>query len=216
MARKISNVLAANRGEIAVRIFRACTELGISTTAIYSHEDRLSIHRYKADRAYQIGKQGRPVEVYLDQEELIALAKRKAVDAIHPGYGFLSERADFARACEAAGIRFVGPSAEVIDALGDKTRARDLAIAAGVPVVPGSDGPVANLEDAEIFDLDCDGNQNQWRWAEMNYRPDGEGCGSDNVQQFEWSAGGHSVTFMPREYSFIRDFVVTNDPNFEP
>ena len=82
MARKISNVLAANRGEIAVRIFRACTELGISTTAIYSHEDRLSIHRYKADRGYQIGKQGRPVEVYLDQEELIALAKRKAVDLL--------------------------------------------------------------------------------------------------------------------------------------
>lgn len=151
MARKISNVLAANRGEIAVRIFRACTELGISTTAIYSHEDRLSIHRYKADRAYQIGKQGRPVEVYLDQEELIALAKRKAVDAIHPGYGFLSENADFAQKVIDAGILWIGPQPDVMRALGDKVSARKVAKQAGVPVVPGSDGAIDSLDEARAF-----------------------------------------------------------------
>ena len=92
----IHNVMAANRGEIAIRIFRACTELGVSTTAVYSWEDRLAIHRYKADRAYLVGEQGKPVAAYLDQEALVALAVKKGVDAIHPGYGFLSENADFA------------------------------------------------------------------------------------------------------------------------
>ena len=148
MAGKITNVLAVNRGEIAVRIFRACTELGLKTTAIYSWEDRLSIHRYKADRAYQVGKKGRPVEVYLDQEELIALAKRKAVDAIHPGYGFLSENADFAQKVIDAGILWIGPPPDVMRALGDKVSARKVAREAGVPVVPGSDGAIDTLDEA--------------------------------------------------------------------
>jgi len=101
-------VMAANRGEIAIRIFRACTELGIQTVAVYSEEDRLSLHRYKADEAYLVGKGKAPIDAYLGIEELVGLAKRLDVDAIHPGYGFLSENADFARACEAAGIAFIG------------------------------------------------------------------------------------------------------------
>lgn len=150
-ARPIRKLLCANRGEIAIRVFRAATELGIRTVAIFSREDRVHLHRYKADEAYLIGLGKTPVGAYLDIDGIIEVARENHVDAIHPGYGFLSERADFARACEAAGIRFVGPSPDVIEALGDKTRARDLAIAAGVPVVPGSDGPVATLADAEAF-----------------------------------------------------------------
>jgi pyruvate carboxylase len=143
--------LCANRGEIAIRVFRAATELGIRTVAIFSREDRVHLHRYKADEAYLVGAGKTPVAAYLDVEGIVEIARQNQVDAIHPGYGFLSERADFARACEAAGIRFVGPSPEVIEVLGDKTRARALAIAAGVPVVPGSDGPVAELAAAEHF-----------------------------------------------------------------
>src|SRR5690606_37821406 len=149
--RPIRKLLCANRGEIAIRVFRAATELGIRTVAIFSREDRVHLHRYKADEAYQVGAGKTPVGAYLDIDGIIEIARQNHVDAIHPGYGFLSERAEFARACEAAGIRFVGPSPEVIEALGDKTRARTLAIAAGVPVVPGSDGPVAELAEAERF-----------------------------------------------------------------
>ncbi|KIG17253.1 Pyruvate carboxylase [Enhygromyxa salina] len=149
--RPIRKLLCANRGEIAIRVFRAATELGIRTVAIFSREDRVHLHRYKADEAYLIGEGKSPVAAYLDIEGIVEVARQNQVDAIHPGYGFLSERADFARACEAAGIRFVGPSAEVIDVLGDKTRARALAIEAGVPVVPGSDGPVADVEAARAF-----------------------------------------------------------------
>ena len=149
--RPIRKLLCANRGEIAIRVFRAATELGIRTVAIFSREDRVHLHRYKADEAYLVGVGKSPVAAYLDIDGIIEIAKHNHVDAIHPGYGFLSERAEFARACEAAGIRFVGPRADVIDVLGDKTRARELAISAGVPVVPGSDGPVRALADAEAF-----------------------------------------------------------------
>lgn len=148
MAREIRNVLAANRGEIAVRIFRACTELGIATTAIYSFEDRLAIHRYKADRAYQIGEEGKPVEAYLDGDAIIELALAKGVDAIHPGYGFLSENADFAQKVIEAGLVWIGPQPEVMRALGDKLAAREVAKRAGVPVVPGSGGAVQTEEEA--------------------------------------------------------------------
>ena len=151
MTARITNVLAANRGEIAIRIFRACTELGVSTTAVYSWEDRLSIHRYKADRAYQVGEQGDPVGSYLDQQAIIELAKRKGVDAIHPGYGFLSENADFADLCIAHDITWIGPPPEAMRALGDKVSARRVAVEAGVPVVPGSDGAIDSLEDARAF-----------------------------------------------------------------
>src|SRR5690554_6456406 len=148
MAREIRNVLAANRGEIAVRIFRACTEMGLATTAIYSREDRLAIHRYKADRAYQIGEEGKPVEAYLDGDAIIELALAKGVDGIHPGYGFLSENADFAQKVIEAGLVWIGPPPAVMRALGDKLAAREVAKRAGVPVVPGSDGAVQTEAEA--------------------------------------------------------------------
>ena len=144
-------VMAANRGEIAIRIFRACTELGISTVAIYSEEDRLSLHRYKADEAYLVGKGKPPIDAYLGIEEIVALAREKEVDAIHPGYGFLSENADFSEACERAGIAFVGPTPEMQRKLGDKVAGRRAAVAAGVPVVPGTPGPIAHDEEALLF-----------------------------------------------------------------
>ncbi|WP_435022145.1 pyruvate carboxylase [Tundrisphaera sp. TA3] len=144
----IRKLLVANRGEIAIRVFRSASELGIRTVAIYSHEDRFAIHRLKADEAYLIGKPGEPIRSYLNIEAIVALAKEKGVDAIHPGYGFLSENADFARACEAAGIAFVGPRPELLDQLGDKVAARKLAREAGVPVLSGSDDPVLPGADA--------------------------------------------------------------------
>ncbi len=138
----IRKLLAANRSEIAIRIFRAANELGLRTVAIYSQEDRLALHRFKADEAYQIGAGKGPVEAYLDIPGIVALAKEKEVDAIHPGYGFLSENPAFARACEKAGIKFVGPTPELLELLGDKTAARRLAASAGVPVLPGTAEPV--------------------------------------------------------------------------
>ena len=147
----IRKLLCANRGEIAIRVFRAATELGIRTVAIFSHEDRVHLHRYKADEGYRVGAGKSPVAAYLDIEGILDIAKAARVDAIHPGYGFLSERAEFARACEAAGIRFVGPSPAAIELFGDKTRARELAMQIGVPVVPGSDGPLASIEQIESF-----------------------------------------------------------------
>src|SRR3954471_23547129 len=144
-------ILAANRGEIAVRIFRASTELGCRTVAIFSEEDRVHLHRYKADEAYLVGKGLEPVAAYLAEDEIIELAKRHEIDAIHPGYGLLSERASFARKCRAAGIVFIGPTPEAIDALGDKIAARKVAEAAGVPVVPGTPEPLRTLEAARAF-----------------------------------------------------------------
>jgi pyruvate carboxylase len=137
-SRPIRKLLAANRSEIAIRIFRAANELGLRTVAIYSQEDRLALHRFKADEAYQIGPGKGPVEAYLDIAGIVALAKEKEVDAIHPGYGFLSENPVFARACEKGGIKFVGPTPELLELLGDKTAARRLAASAGVPVLPGT------------------------------------------------------------------------------
>ncbi|MEX2263440.1 MAG: pyruvate carboxylase [Bryobacteraceae bacterium] len=140
----MKKLLALNRSEIAIRIMRAATELGMTTVAIYSKEDRLSLHRFKSDEAYQIGEGFGPVQAYLDIEGIVALAREKGVDAIHPGYGFLSENPELARACERAGITFVGPSAELLDLLGDKTAARAIAKKAGVPVVPGTENPVTS------------------------------------------------------------------------
>ena len=149
--RKFKKVLAANRGEIAIRIFRACGELGISTVAVYSLEDRLSLYRYKADEAYQVGKGKSPVDAYLGIDEIIDLALSKGVDAIHPGYGFLSENAEFAERCERAGIVFIGPTAEMQRMVGDKIAARKVAVAAGVPVIPGTDNPIETEEEALAF-----------------------------------------------------------------
>lgn len=141
-------LLVANRSEIAIRVFRSAHELGIRTVAIYSYEDRFSLHRFKADEAYRVGKRGEPIRAYLDIPGIIRLAQDVGVDAIHPGYGFLSENATFARACAAAGICFVGPRPEVLEQLGDKVAARRIAREAGVPVLSGSDRPVASAEEA--------------------------------------------------------------------
>ena len=140
----IKKLLALNRGEIAIRIFRAANELKIRTAGVYSDEDRLSLHRFKADEAYLIGVGKGPVQAYLDVDGIVALAKERGVDAIHPGYGFLSENPALHRACAAAGITFVGPSADLLDLLGDKTAARRLAQKAGLPVVPGTFARVIN------------------------------------------------------------------------
>ena len=146
--RKITKVLVANRGEIAIRIFRACFDLGLRTVAMYSNEDTLSLFRTRADEAYLIGKNKSPLGAYLDIPSIIALAKQHNVDAIHPGYGFLSENADFARACEKAGIIFVGPPSDVLGKMGDKLNAKELAISCGVPVVPGTSVPLRDADEA--------------------------------------------------------------------
>ncbi|XP_053714459.1 pyruvate carboxylase, mitochondrial-like [Synchiropus splendidus] len=149
--RPIKKVMVANRGEIAIRVFRACTELGIRTVAVYSEQDTGQMHRQKADEAYLIGKGLPPVAAYLDIPDIIKVAKENDVDAIHPGYGFLSERSDFAQACQDAGVMFVGPTPETVRKMGDKVEARSLAISAGVPVVPGTDSPISCLQEAQAF-----------------------------------------------------------------
>ncbi len=126
--KEIQKVLVANRGEIAIRIFRACHDLGIHTVAIYSNEDTYSLFRTKADEAYLVGEKKSPLGAYLDIPGIIGLAKRRGVTAIHPGYGFLSENADFARACEENGILFIGPSSKVLGQMGDKLSAKEIAI----------------------------------------------------------------------------------------
>src|ERR1700687_1094097 len=139
--KNIQKLLAANRSEIAIRIFRAANELGLRTVGIYSQEDRLGLHRFKADEAYQVGAGKGPVEAYLDITGIIALAKDKGVDAIHPGYGFLSENPAFARACEKAGLTFIGPTPDLLALLGDKTAARRLGASAGGSTLAGAQGP---------------------------------------------------------------------------
>lgn len=150
---ELKKILVANRGEIPVRIFRTAHELSLHTVAVYSYEDRLSVHRQKADEAYVIGKRGQytPVGAYLAGDEIIKIAKQHGVNMIHPGYGFLSENAEFARKVDEAGLIFVGPTADTIDKLGDKVSARKLAIASDVPVVPGTEGPVEKFEDVKAF-----------------------------------------------------------------
>ena len=140
--RPFERLLIANRGEIAIRIHRACAELGIHTIGIHSDEDRYALHRFKADEAYSLGEGGNPVGVYLDIARVLEVAEATGADAIHPGYGFLSERADFAEAVREAGIQFVGPPASVLSNVGDKVSARSAAVAAGLPIIPGSP-PVA-------------------------------------------------------------------------
>ncbi len=145
---KIRKLLSANRGEIAIRTFRAATELNIKTVAIYSKEDRYSLHRYKADEAYLIGEGLSPVEAYLNMDEIIDLALRKNIDAIHPGYGFLSESYEFAQKCEDAGIIFIGPKPETIKMFGDKLLSKNLAQQADVPIIKGSEKNMNSIEEA--------------------------------------------------------------------
>ena len=143
---KIKKILVANRGEIAIRVLRACTELNIQTVAIYTYEDRYSQHRYKADESYQIGDDNQPLKPYLDSRAIIDLAKEKHVDAIHPGYGFLSENSNFARECAKNNIVFIGPSPEVMDALGDKITAKKIAKKCGVPIIESNTKKLTSLK----------------------------------------------------------------------
>ncbi|MDP2436070.1 MAG: pyruvate carboxylase, partial [archaeon] len=151
LAKPLKKILVANRGEIALRVLRACNELGIRSVAVYAHEDRASIHRIKADESYLLGNSTLgPIGSYLSIDELLGVARASGVDGIHPGYGFLSESAEFARRCQQHGIKFIGPSAAVIESIGNKTAGRELAIAAGVPVIPGS-GALGSVEEALQF-----------------------------------------------------------------
>ncbi len=149
--KKIKSVLVANRGEIAIRVFRACNEMGIRTVAIYSKEDTLSLHRNQADEAYLVGEGKKPVEAYLDIEDIIRIAHEHDVDAIHPGYGFLSENAKFAKRCEEEGIIFIGPNIEHLIMFGDKVNAREQAKLAQIPMIPGSDGALKDFAQLEQF-----------------------------------------------------------------
>lgn len=149
--KKIEKVLVANRGEIAIRVFRACTELNIRTVAIYSKEDSSSYHRFKADESYLVGEGKKPIDAYLDIEGIIEIAKNANVDAIHPGYGFLSENIQFAIRCEEEGITFIGPKSVHLDMFGDKVKAKEQAILANIPVIPGSNGPVASVDEVMEF-----------------------------------------------------------------
>ncbi len=146
--RKFERVLVANRSEIAIRVFRSCTELGIRTLGVFSKEDRSALHRYKADETYALDESKDPLKAYLDIPGIVAIAKRHRADAVHPGYGFLSENADFARACEAAGIVFIGPTPKTLELMGDKTAARKQAQKVGISVVPGTDEPLSDADTA--------------------------------------------------------------------
>lgn len=155
MGKNIKKVLVANRGEIAIRIFRACSELGIRTVAIYSDEDKNSLFRTKADESYLIGKTKSPIEAYLNIEEIIKLALNKGVDAIHPGYGFLSENPEFARKCEEVGIEFIGPDHNMMESLGDKIKSKLVANSVGVPIIPGIEKAVTNEEEVVEYANYC-------------------------------------------------------------
>jgi pyruvate carboxylase len=147
--KKIQKLLVANRSEIAIRVLRSAHELGIRTVAIYSHEDRYALHRFKADEAYQIGKPGEPIKSYLDYNAIAALARQHGCDAIHPGYGFLSENPEFARACERKGVIFIGPKIDALENLGDKTFARNIAEKVGVPVLSGTKESLKSLAEGQ-------------------------------------------------------------------
>lgn len=151
MITKFKKVLVANRGEIAIRIFRACSELGIRTVAIYSEEDRSSLFRTKADESYLVGKNKGPLEAYLNIDEIIKIALKKGVDAIHPGYGFLSENPELARKCREVGIEFIGPSPEMMEKLGDKIKSKKVAKSVGVNIIPGIDRAVKTEDEAIEF-----------------------------------------------------------------
>ena len=146
---KFKKVLVANRGEIAMRIFRACHDLGLQTVAIYSTEDTYAAFRTAADESYLIGKNESPLGAYLNIPRIIELARMHDCDAIHPGYGFLSENGDFARACEQAGIKFIGPKSEILDMMGDKLSAKQMALDCNVPTTPGTKDPLGSREEAQ-------------------------------------------------------------------
>ena len=149
MSRTFKKILVANRGEIAMRIFRACHDLGLQTIAIYSNEDMYGLFRTAADESYLIGENESPLGAYLNISRIIELAKKHGADAIHPGYGFLSENGDFARACEEAGIQFIGPNSRLLDMMGDKLAAKQMALECNVPTIPGTTEPLASRQEAQ-------------------------------------------------------------------
>lgn len=183
---KFKRVLVANRGEIAIRIFRACKELGIRTVAIYSEEDKTSLFRTKADESYLIGKNKGPIEAYLDIDEIISLALKKGVDAIHPGYGFLSENPEFSRKCKEAGIVFIGPDHNMIESLGDKIKSKIVAIEAKVPVIPGVEKPITSEKEAKEF-------------ADL--------CGYPVMIKAAAGGGGRGMRIVHREENLIESFL---------
>lgn len=183
--RKFKRVLVANRGEIAIRVFRACEELGIRSVAIYSEEDKNSLFRTKADEAYQVGKNKKPVDAYLGIDEIISLAKSKGVDAIHPGYGFLSENLEFARKCEEEGIVFIGPDHNMMSRLGDKITSKIAANSVGVPTIPGIEEAVKSEEDARKF---------------------ADFCGYPVILKASAGGGGRGMRIAWREEDLLREF----------
>lgn len=185
MTKRIKRILVANRGEIAIRIFRACRELGIQSIAIYSEEDKTSLFRTKADESYQIGIGKSPLEAYLDMDEIIKLAKQKKVDAIHPGYGFLSENAKFAKKCRDNGIIFIGPHEKVLNQLGDKINSKIVAKKAGVPTIPGIEKPIHSDSEAKEF-------------AQM--------CGYPVMIKAAAGGGGRGMRIVEREEDLISEF----------
>lgn len=185
MVQSFKKILVANRGEIAIRVFRACSELGIRSVAIYTAEDKNALFRLKADESYLIGKNKGPVEAYLDIDAIIKLAVKKGVDAIHPGYGFLSENPEFVRKCDEAGIVFIGPTASMMNQLGDKIKSKLVAIEANVPVIPGVEKPIESEEDAVQF---------------------ARHCGYPIILKASAGGGGRGMRIVRREEDLIREF----------
>ena len=183
--RNFKRVLVANRGEIAIRVFRACEELGIRSVAIYSEEDKNSLFRTKADESYRIGKNKKPVDAYLGIDEIISLAKSKGVDAIHPGYGFLSENVEFARKCEEEGISFIGPDHIMMSKLGDKIKSKIVANSVGVPTIPGIEESVKSEADAKKF---------------------ADFCGYPVILKASAGGGGRGMRIAWREEDLLREF----------
>ncbi|HBQ85631.1 MAG TPA: pyruvate carboxylase, partial [Syntrophomonas sp.] len=183
--KRFKKILIANRGEIAIRIIRACHELGIRTVSIYSNEDKLALFRSKSDESYLIGANKGPVEAYLDIEEIIDLAMKKGVDAIHPGYGFLSENPEFAKKCIESGIEFIGPTADMMDKLGDKIKSKLIAHSIGVPTIPGVEKPIES--DNEALEL-------------------ADACGYPIMLKAAAGGGGRGMRIVRSEADLLQEF----------